>query len=235
MQPASEFNSNRSDEHHSIKWDQPSWFIMRALHATLKRKISEIGLPESAQIIDVGCASQPYAHLFPSDAEYTGADLPGNPAARIEINPDGTLPSLPESFDLALSTQVLEHVSEPSLYLSECFRVLKPGGTLLLSTHGLWIYHRDPEDYWRWTADGLKLQIERAGFEVVDVEGIMGLSAVAIQLFQDATLRRMPSTLRSLYAFSLQRLAALFDKMHSPQSRVHNAMVYVEIARKPYS
>ena len=55
------------------------------------------------------------------------------------------------SFDAVLSTQVLEHVADPGALPAERFRVLRPGGRLLLSTHGIFVYHPDPDDYWRWT------------------------------------------------------------------------------------
>lgn len=38
------------------------------------------------------------------------------------------------SFDLVVSFEVFEHLEQPELYLSECRRVLRPGGRLMLST-----------------------------------------------------------------------------------------------------
>jgi 2-polyprenyl-6-hydroxyphenyl methylase / 3-demethylubiquinone-9 3-methyltransferase len=36
--------------------------------------------------------------------------------------------------DLVVSLEVIEHVSDPALFLSDCTRLLKPGGLLILST-----------------------------------------------------------------------------------------------------
>jgi SAM-dependent methyltransferase len=48
---------------------------------------------------------------------------------------DGTaLPFGDRSFDLVLSHSVIEHVADPIGYLKEAFRVLRPGGHLLLQT-----------------------------------------------------------------------------------------------------
>jgi SAM-dependent methyltransferase len=69
-------------------------------------------------------------------------------------------------FDAVLSTQVLEHVSQPELYLAECHRLLRPGGRLILSTHGIFEEHGVPYDFHRWTAEGLKSEVIRAGFDV---------------------------------------------------------------------
>ena len=114
-------------------------------------------------MLDFGCADVPYRHFFGRDVQYVGADLPGNPLASVALNPDGTLPVEDDGFDGLMSTQVLEHVIDPALYLSECFRVLRPGGRMLLSTHGVFVYHPDPQDLWRWTCEGLKKVVTDAG------------------------------------------------------------------------
>jgi SAM-dependent methyltransferase len=54
-----------------------------------------------------------------------------------------------------LCTQVLEHVDEPDAVLGELARVLRPGGVVLMSTHGVFHHHPYPHDYWRWTHEGL--------------------------------------------------------------------------------
>jgi SAM-dependent methyltransferase len=184
-------------------------------------------------VLDYGCADQPYRHFAPPGAEYVGADIPGNPLASVEIAPDGTIPVGDGEFDAVLSTQVLEHVEDPAVYLHECFRVLRPGGRMLLSTHGIMVWHPDPDDYWRWTHSGLRRQVEQAGFHVVRLEGIMGLAATGLQLVLDAYLWRLPRRAQPWAARAMQELARLADRSESPEQRRLNALVFALVAEKP--
>lgn len=184
-------------------------------------------------MLDYGCAEQPYRRLFAAGVTFVGADLAGNPDADVVIADDGTLPLPDASFDAVLSTQVLEHVADPRVYLAECERVLTPGGRLLLSTHGMMVYHPDPVDLWRWTGAGLVREVERAGLGVVHIEGIMGLIAVGLQLVQDGLYYRCPLLLRPVVACVFQGLVALADRGHSDESRRGNAMVFAVVAEKP--
>jgi SAM-dependent methyltransferase len=227
-----QFLLKRPARQHEIRWDHPGWFIMRALRLSLADQINGLRLPAGATVLDFGCARRPYRELLPADAKYSGADLPGNPDADIHIQPDGRVPVETGTFDLVLSTQVLEHVADPAAYIRECHRVLRPGGHLLITTHGLWIYHKDPVDYWRWTAEGLQFLVRGQGLEPVHIEGLMGLAAVGVQLFQDSTFHKLPRLVRTLYGFLMQRLIAGLDRLHSPGSRVQNAMVYVLLAKR---
>jgi ubiquinone/menaquinone biosynthesis C-methylase UbiE len=61
------------------------------------------------------------------------------PEARVElVAPDAQLPFADSEFDLVLCTDVLEHVRDVQLFLSEARRVLGPGGRLAVTTpaHG---------------------------------------------------------------------------------------------------
>jgi SAM-dependent methyltransferase len=60
------------------------------------------------------------------------------------------------SFDAVMCNQVLEHVVDPALTLSEIRRVLKPGGILLLSVPFIYCEHGMPYDFRRFTAGGLE-------------------------------------------------------------------------------
>jgi SAM-dependent methyltransferase len=118
-----------------------------------------------ARVFDYGCGGSPYRRLFDSST-YHRADLAGNDTVDFEYGPDSRLPAELSDYDCVLSAQVLEHVLSPALYLAECYRVLKPGGYLLLSTHGLFEDHACPYDYWRWTVFGLRKAVEEVGFKV---------------------------------------------------------------------
>jgi SAM-dependent methyltransferase len=118
-----------------------------------------------ARILDYGCGGSPYRPLFGA-CTYDRADLAGHLAVNFEYGPDSRLPVELGDYDCVLSTQVLEHVLSPTTYLAEAYRVLKPGGHLLLSTHGLFEDHACPYDYWRWTAYGLRKVVEETGFKV---------------------------------------------------------------------
>lgn len=211
----------------------PLAYITRALPAAIERASRQLGLAPEGRLLDFGCAEMPYRGFFGSDVTYVGADLAGNALADVEVTDTGSLPLDENSFDAVLSTQVLEHVADPGAYLRECWRVLRPGGRLLLSTHGTMVLHPDPIDYWRWTSDGLRYEVSSAGLQVIALEGVMGLAATGLQLFQDATWGHLPSWLRAPYALTLQTLIALFDRIHSDRSRSFNALVYIVIAEKP--
>src|SRR3974390_129392 len=117
-----------------------------------------------SRVLDYGSGGSPY-RLFFKNAIYHRADLSGRDLD-FKFGPDAKLPLSAEGYDLVLSTQVLEHVESPATYLHECYRVLKPNGYLLLTTHGIFEEHGCPYDYWRWTSFGLQKIVEEAGLKV---------------------------------------------------------------------
>jgi SAM-dependent methyltransferase len=230
---APRFHVDRPDDlRRPNRWHRLA-YIIEALPAGLEDLAGDLHAAPDARVLDFGCADQPYRRLFAPSAEYVGADLPGNSLATVEIAADGTVPLDDESFDVVLSTQVLEHVADPATYLAECFRVLRPGGRMLLSTHGIMVHHPDPVDLWRWTCEGLQRIVAEAGFAVERFEGIMGLAATGLQLFQDGVYWRLPTTLRPLFALIVQTAVRLADRLESPQSRRGNALVFALVARRP--
>jgi SAM-dependent methyltransferase len=145
------------------------------------------------RVLDVGCGPKPYFPFFePHAAEYMGVDV-ANPAAELE----GTVESLPvadASFDVVLCTQVLEHSDDPRVAVAELRRVLAPGGRVLASTHGVQVYHPNPDDYWRWTHVGLeRLFAENGDWASVAVTPASGTAAcvgMVLGIYADLALRK---------------------------------------------
>lgn len=119
-------------------------------------------------ILDFGAGISPYRTLFPK-ANYRRADFAIGTGEGLDFVLDESLRvAAPDhSFDLVFSTQVLEHVEQPENYLKECLRLLRLGGKLVLTTHGIYPDHPCPLDLHRWTADGLAALCKKSGFEVL--------------------------------------------------------------------
>jgi SAM-dependent methyltransferase len=203
------------------------------LRDTLEQLIDSDTVPPGDILVDYGCGNKPYEPLFRKKFKrYLGADIAGNPFADLVIGPNGDLPLPDSSVDCVLSSQVLEHVGEPARYLLEAIRVLKPERNLILSTHGIWPYHPDPNDYWRWTIQGLKREAELCGFEVLSVNSVLRIESVALQLWQDATFERLPRFLQPAYTFFFQTLIQFIERRSSEQP-TNDASVYVVLLSKP--
>jgi SAM-dependent methyltransferase len=68
------------------------------------------------------------------------------PEARlVELEPDAPLPFGDGQFDLILLAETLEHVRDVQLLMSEARRVLRPGGTLALTTPATRSLMRPPD------------------------------------------------------------------------------------------
>lgn len=75
----------------------------------------------------------------------------------------------PGSLDAVLSASVLEHLHAPWLLAAEINRVLKPGGLVYHQAPGAWPAHAQPNDFWRFSAEGLRVLFgPAAGFEVLE-------------------------------------------------------------------
>ena len=231
--PAPRFQQgSRARVRRARPWHQYAYHI-RVLPTRLGALARELPLGDGARILDYGCADVPYRELFGANADYVPADLEGNPQAALTLAPDGSVPAPDGSFDAVVSTQVLEHVEDPALHLAEAFRVLRPGGSLLLSTHGIFPYHPDPDDHWRWTCAGLRRSVEQAGFEVVRFEGVIGVLATGLQLVEYGLYWRLPRLLRAPFALAMETLIALADRLTGDEGRRHDAQVFALIARRP--
>ena len=103
------------------------------------RKIDEMLNLEGTRVLDVGCGNGSYTVELARRASYVcGLDIQkGNlesfrePIPRV-LGAAENLPFPSESFDVVTMIEVLEHTVCDTKVLAECFRVLRPGGKLVL-------------------------------------------------------------------------------------------------------
>ena len=138
----------------------------------------------SGRLLDVGCGTKPYRALFSVDA-YVGLDIDSAATRQRGIADyfyDGNkFPFENAAFDSILCNEVLEHVFNPDDFIREIVRVLRPGGTLLLTVPFVWDEHEQPYDYARYSSFGLRALLEKQGLKVTQHKK---LGADASLLFQ---------------------------------------------------
>ncbi|MCX6113157.1 MAG: class I SAM-dependent methyltransferase [Proteobacteria bacterium] len=153
-------------------------------HNWLVHKLILIEIQESAKkyakgiMLDIGCGNKPYESVFaPYIEKHIGLDhqdsLHG--LSRVDIIATAYNTTLPDkSVDTILCTDVLEHIERPWDAVKEMYRVLKPGGYLILTVPLFWHLHEEPRDFYRYTKHGLTYLLESSEFEIVELKPFSG-------------------------------------------------------------
>lgn len=91
------------------------------------------------------------------------------PGPEIDIVASVTaLPLADDSVDLVVTQEVLEHVPQPLKAMEEIRRVLKPGGIAFVQLPFIIGDHPCPNDYWRFTREGIVELARQAGFTRIE-------------------------------------------------------------------
>ncbi len=191
------------------------------LHVSwLTSSLREVAPRAHGRFLDVGCGDRRFEPVFePYVSSYTGIEHEGvfssTDASTREKKPDvlydgKRLPFEDASFDSILCADVLEHTPEPANLVAEMARVLRPGGTIILTAPFAFRLHEEPFDYFRYTPHGLGWLFEHAGLRIVERRAFGGVFSV------------LGHTLNGYLAFRVARLQGigrLLGKMaHEPNS-----------------
>ena len=132
----------------------------------------------------------------------TGIDLNPREAGLVQANLEEAIPLPSESQDFVLAMNVLEHLFDYRVCIRECFRVLKPNGSLIGVVPFLKNVHPDPEDYFRFTAPALERLLRETGFCDVTVESL-GFGPVTAGASQLTHLLRSKVLATGLWAVAI--------------------------------
>lgn len=182
----------------------PEGLNPRGVLPTQLRDLFQAHIPSAALTLDVGCGSGRKVGLWMQEQgrDYLGVDISDNAVQQARslglnartIENVTALPFSSESFDAVTCTEVLEHLFQPELVAAEMFRVLSPGGVLIVTVPnvvqwcrrvefallGRWNPvgdHLSVEQPWRdphlrfFSQRAIQSMIEGVGFESIEVGG----------------------------------------------------------------
>jgi len=147
-------------------------------------------LPRQGAVIDFGCGRGSILRLLAArghaccgversqEAAATARTIPGASIVA-DIEATRLLPN--ESFDVALFLHSLEHLHRPKAALQEACRLLKPGGSALLTMPNIrsfqaifggkyWFHLEVPRHLYHFSPDTLRNMLAVCGFQVLSVE-----------------------------------------------------------------
>lgn len=135
---------------------------------TLKLLANEVGYCSDGTktLLDLGCADRFLEPICRKAGwnyiglDYTDVDFERDP-----------LPLGDQSIDIAVSLAVIEHIWNPTIFLSEIHRCLKPGGLIYISTPNFKLdwknFFNDPTHVRPYTPVSLEILLKLSGFDPV--------------------------------------------------------------------
>ncbi|MGB2841757.1 MAG: class I SAM-dependent methyltransferase [Halobacteriota archaeon] len=165
------------------------WDPVKITRENLKRGLLHSAKYAKGSLVDLGCGVKPYKAIFERVVEhYYGVDLKitaeknYGEATKADLFADITNTGLrSESFDVVLSTQVLEHIPDPRKLIVEIARLLKDGGICIMTIPFVWQLHSEPYDFYRFTKWGIKELFENNGFDILELFPLEGVYATLKQ------------------------------------------------------
>lgn len=180
----------------------------------LDKLISPYG--SELRTLEIGSYGNPdYGKYFPNKV---GIDVKNGKGVDI-VASVYELPFNAEEFDVILCMSVLEHLEGPAKAILEMKRVLKVGGSIIISVPFMFPIHDAPGDYWRFTKYGL-IQLFKEGWKIeklVAETTNQQFLGVLIQRFAYQTkmrLNRISKLLLFTTAWTIAKLPNMFKKVY---------------------
>lgn len=176
---------------HYLRWHRPSESHMSEMRSFYQGLLDGKLPPDrSAQVVDIGCGmgfallalkEMGYVNVQGLEIDPTQAEHAAKNGVTVHLLDDSSafLKDRPESFDLALCLDVLEHVSidDQQSFLQSVYGSLMPGGRLIATVPnansalaGRWRYI-DWTHVTSFTESSLEFLLRNAGFDAVLVTG----------------------------------------------------------------
>lgn len=207
---------------------QYDYLHLRYLVEDLAEALATVPAPVN-DVLDVFCGARPYDDLLPPGARSVGLDvMEGYGLA--DIVSEEFLPFPDDSFDLVMCLEAFHFVPDPVAGLAEIRRVLRPGGTVIITVPLVWEYNPEILEH-RYTGPELTALVE--GWDAVTLKENGGravawatLTGHMLDLVEKGLRRRSAAAivLRPLFAISYLAINAVasvadrFERRRPPGS-----------------
>jgi SAM-dependent methyltransferase len=150
-----------------------TYIIRKSIFDALNRNMPLL----NGKLLDVGCGKMPYKKYILSNSNvqtYHGIDIKDALEYDDKVKPDfywdgKKLPFADNSYDCIIATEVLEHLPNTNLFLSEVYRVLKKEAVFFFTTPFFWNLHEVPHDEYRFTPFSLKRHLNNSNFKNIEI------------------------------------------------------------------
>lgn len=162
-------------------------------------------------VLDIGGGRKRGQFKKPDGVKWIVLDINRNLSPSIVANAQ-KLPVKPETIGCVKCTELLEHVEHPEIVIEEIIRVLKSGGTLILSMPFSIGVHADPCDFQRFTEYKLNQMLEN-DFKIKTIKK-QGLYFTVLCYMIKQNIMNIKSRLRLLlyWTFPLMDLIVKLDQ-----------------------
>lgn len=187
-------------------------YIFQPDRFLLQEQIKKVASYMSGDILDVGAGEFNRYEKHFQERSYTKMDI--NPGPNVDIV--GSIERIPfpsATFDSIVCTQVFEHLPHPVKSAAEVYRVLRPGGHVLVTVPQMNELHEEPHDYFRYTNFGLKKLFEDAGFSIISMESRGGFFTTLAQMIIRYLIDRLNLYHRKIFGKITGKCLHLFGKM----------------------
>jgi SAM-dependent methyltransferase len=131
--------------------------------AVAGREVLDVGA------LDVNGSLRPFVESLGPD-RYVGVDIAPGPSVDEVVDASRLVEHFgAESFDLVITTEMIEHIRDWQTVVANLKRVVRPGGLLLVTTRSIGFhYHGYPFDFWRYEPEDMRAIF--ADFEILALE-----------------------------------------------------------------